>query len=298
MSLSQRIRTTAPDVDYITSYSNWLAVQNGASTEGNQFDQTPRYIRNGRDLGEYVHRDFSYQAFINAALILLGMRAPLDSNNPYNNSKSQSGFSTFGAPHLLDMVARVANSALNAGWFQKWLVHRRLRPEAFGGRIHNHKTGAARYPIHTDVLNSEVLNRVFSKQRSYLLSLAYPEGSPAHPAYPSGHATIAGACVTVLKAFFKESFVIPNPVEATTDGLSLVPYAGSDLTVGGELNKLASNIAIGRDTAGVHWRSDGIEGLKLGEAVAISILTDMKGCFNENFKGFSLTKFDGTEVTV
>ena len=48
-----------------------------------------------------------------------------------------------------------------------------------------------------------------------------------------------------------------------------VPYRGTALTVGGELNKLASNIALGRDTAGVHWRSDGIEGLKVGGAVAM-----------------------------
>lgn len=46
--------------------------------------------------------------------------------------------------------------------------------------------------------------------------------------------------------------------------------------------------------AGVHWRSDADGGLRLGEEVAIQILTDMKGCFNEEFAGFSLTKFDGT----
>jgi hypothetical protein len=40
-------------------------------------------------------------------------------------------------------------------------------------------------------------------------------------------------------------------------------------TVGGELNKLAANVALGRDTAGVHWRSDGVEGLNLGEGVAV-----------------------------
>src|SRR5262249_446464 len=33
------------------------------------------------------------------------------------------------------------------------------------------------------------------------------------------------------------------------------PYTGAALTVGGELNKLASNIALGRDAAGVHYRS-------------------------------------------
>ena len=35
------------------------------------------------------------------------------------------------------------------------------------------------------------------------------------------------------------------------------------LTLGGELDKLGSNIAIGRNIAGVHYWSDGVEGLRL-----------------------------------
>ena len=128
--------------------------------------------------------------------------------------------------------------------------------------------------------------------------MAYPEGCPTHPAYPAGHACVAGAGVTVLKAFFNETFIIPKPVQVTSDGSALFSYEGTPLTVGGELNKLASNIALGRDTAGVHWRSDGIEGLKLGEAVAIEILRDFRKTYNENFNGFSLTKFDGTRVII
>jgi hypothetical protein len=93
--------------------------------------------------------------------------------------------------------------------------------------------------------------------------MTYPEGCPTHPAYPADHAVIAGACVTVLKAFFNESFIIPSPVVASPDGRSLMPYAGSNLTVGGELNKLAADIAFGRNTASVHWRSDGVKWLKL-----------------------------------
>jgi hypothetical protein len=108
----------------------------------------------------------------------------------------------------------------------------------------------------------------------------------------------AGACVTVLKAFFNESFIIPNPVVASPDGLSLTLYRGSNLTVGGELNKLAANIALGRNTAGVHWRSDGREGLKLGEAVAVGILRDLRMTCRETFDGFSFTKFDGSTVTI
>jgi hypothetical protein len=108
---------------------------------------------------------------------------------------------------------------------------------------------------------------------------------------------IAGACVTVLKAFFKESFVIASPVQADANGLNLVPYAGV-LTVGGELDKLASNISLGRDTAGVHWRSDGVEGMKLGEDVAIQMLRDHKLLNNESFTGFRFTRFDGTTVVI
>src|SRR5204863_3707281 len=118
------------------------------------------------------------------------------------------------------------------------------------------------------------------------------------PSCAAGHATVAGACITILKAWFPESYVIQNPVVAAPDGLSLLPYSGPPLTVGGELNKLASNIATGRNIAGAHWRSDAAESLKLGEAMAISVLRDQRLTYNEEFAGFSLTKFDGTQITV
>ena len=101
----------------------------------------------------------------------------------------------------------------------------------------------------------------------------------------------------MLKAFFNEAFVIPSPVVASADGLTLNPYAGT-LTVGNELNKLASNISLGRDSSGVHWRSDGTEGMNLGEAAAIAVLQDLRHVYNEAFDGFAFTKFDGTPITI
>jgi hypothetical protein len=299
-TIVQRYRTSAPSADFMTSFADCLARQRGIpAPTGTIFDPTPRYIRNGRDLAEWDHRDFTYQGFLNAALILLAMGpAALDAANPYLASATQGSFVTFGGPHILDLVGRVANAALRATWFQKWQVHRRLRPEAFGARVHAHLTGLARYPIHRELLHSGAVREVFSAHHTYLLPMAYPEGCPTHPAYPAGHAAIAGACVTVLKAFFKESFVIPNPVEASADGQALMPYTGGELTVGGELDKLAANVALGRDTAGVHWRSDGMEGLNLGEAVALGVLRDFRATFAEEFAGFSLTRFDGRRVTV
>jgi membrane-associated phospholipid phosphatase len=299
-TIVQRYRTTVPGDDYLTVVEDCVARQNGApAPSGNVFDPTPRYIRNGRDLSEWLHRDFTYQGPLSAALILLGFGpSALDAGNPYRNSVTQGAFVSFGGPHLLDLVARVANAALRAAWYQKWLVHRRLRPEVFGLRVHNHLIGAASYPIDSEILDSAAVDAVFAAHGTHLLPQAYPEGCPTHPAYPAGHATFAGACVTVLKAFFLESFVIPSPVEASADGLSLNPYGGGPLTVGDELNKLAANIALGRDTAGVHWRTDGIEGLLLGEAVAIAALRDLRTTLTEPFTGFSLTRFDGTTVRI
>lgn len=307
-TIVQTMRTIVPGVDYMTDYPAWLAVQRGAAQPADKFDEVRRYIRNGRDLSQWVHVDALYQAYFNACLILLAAGAPVDKNNPYTakRSKTQDGFATFGGPHILSLVTEVATRALKAVWFQKWFVHRRLRPEAFAGRIHNHLSGKTKYPIHQDALCSGAVAAVKERYGSYLLPMAFPEGSPLHPAYGAGHATVAGACVTILKAWFDESTPLSSlGIEtkvASPDGRSLVPWAGpnvgSGLTVGGELNKLASNIAVGRDIAGVHWRSDYTASVTLGEEVAISVLRDQKGTYNELFKGFSLTRFDGQTIVI
>jgi hypothetical protein len=107
----------------------------------------------------------------------------------------------------------------------------------------------------------------------------------------------------MLKWFFDESVLIKNPVVPDpADPTKLIPYVApsgeAPLTVGGELNKLASNISQARDIAGVHWRTDANEANKLGEAVTIGMLEELGGLFNEPYGGFSVTRFDGTTITV
>ena len=307
--IEQRMRTYMPGLDFMTSYGDWLNIQRGCiPTQTEVFDSTGRYIRNGRDLSQWVHMDVLYQAYFHAMVILLTspsassfgwMGAPTDAGNPYHASANQDAFGTFGPPHLAALMTEVASRALKAVWYQKWFVHRRLRPEAYAGRIHNYLTGAANYPLgSSDLLGSPVFQMLQHKNGTFLLPMAFPEGSPLHPSYGAGHATVAGACVTILKAWFDESYVIPNPVQPSSDGLSLRPYTGSALTVGGELSKLASNIAMGRNHAGVHWRSDATQSLKLGEEIALNILRDQRGTYNERFRGFSITRFDGRQVTI
>jgi membrane-associated phospholipid phosphatase len=300
LSIGQRQQTAMPGVDYMTDFDSWLAIQSGANPlASDAIDPAKRFIRNGRDLAAYVHVDALYEAYLNACLILLGMGAPVDAGNPYATATKTDAFGTFGGPHILSLVTEVATRALKAVWFQKWYVHRRLRPEEFGGRVHQHLVGAENYPIDSEILDSQAVQEIFGQFGTYLLPQAYPEGSPLHPAYGSGHATVAGACVTVLKAWFDESYELPDPVVANADGSSLEPYNGADaLTVGGELNKLAANIATARNFAGIHWRTDYWESVKLGEAVALGILRDQRKTYMEDFHGFTLTKFDGSTDTI
>jgi hypothetical protein len=298
LKVEQKIRTAVPGLDYMTGFEDWLRIQNGAIAGVNQFDSQPRFIRNGRDLGEYVHRDFTYQAFLGACLAALKMGTLPDGGNPYKHSRTQSGFTTFGQPYLLYLIAVVSQAALKVCWYQKWMVHRRLRPEELAGRVEARRRGLAQYPLDGGLLGSAALDEVQRKTGGGLLPQAYPEGCPTHPSYPAGHAMIAGACVTALKACLDESHEVPEPVVASRDGLSLAPYKGPALTIGGELDKLASNIALGRDFAGLHWRSDGVEGLRLGEAVAIEVLEEMRLTGNEVFAGWSLRRFDGTRISV
>ena len=309
--IDQRMRTLVPGVDFMTDYTEWLNIQRGElPTATAQFDPVRRFIRNGRDLSQWVHIDVLFQAYFHAMLILLtgpnaadanssGLGVPFDAGNPYATSLNQDGFATFGGPHIAALVCEVATRALKAAWYQKWCVHRRLRPEAFAARVHHQLNGTRSYPIAlAEFTGSAAPAAVNSAYGTYLLPMAFPEGSPLHPSYAAGHATVAGACVTILKAWFDESRPIANPVVPSPDGLSLIPYTGAQLTIGGELNKLASNIGTGRNIAGVHWRSDAAESFKLGEEIAISVLRDQKLTCNEDFNGFTLTKFDGTHITV
>ena len=302
VDVEQRYEPGLAGVDFMTDQTNWLNVQRGGTPLETLNFGPKRYINNNRSLSEYVHRDVLYQAYFHAALIILGYGgAAIDQGNPYANGSidNQGAFTSLGGPFVLDLVSTAGNLALSGAWFQKWRVHRLLRPEAYGGRVHFHINGQRSYELHDDILNSMAVNEAFLRNGTYFLPLAYTEGSPTHPSYPAGHATVAGSCVTVLKAFFNEDFVVPSPVVSDDTGSTLLGYVGPDLTVGGELNKLANNVAIGRDAAGVHYRQDGVEGLFVGEQQAIALLQDKSRTLNEsNFDGFTLTKFDGTTINI
>jgi hypothetical protein len=348
-AIDQRIQPQAAEDtprDYMTDVEDWLKIQKGItpaiddSLPGNERGGEPRYIITGRDMCERVHGDPPFRQVQKAAQVLtFTMDAPLDEGVPYtlvpfnasNNSKrnvtnfmSQTTlpFNDFGPLYIEKKVIEATEYGQKAAWHKKWNVHRRSRPEEYGGRIEatlsDDSPLEGSYPIPDNLVQSaryddRALSRTQSEYGSHLLPQAYAEGSPVHPSYPAGHSVVAGAGVTVLKALFDGRYEFPpdQKVVPTEDGRELLTAEETvamdiddTLTVRGELNKLASNLALGRNRAGIHYRTDGIEGLRLGEAAAISFLEDqlslphrVENLSDEPIK-CSFETFDGDQVTI
>jgi len=293
--------------DFMMDEAEWLGVQNGGPGKpvGITPVTPPKPIETGRDLAQYVHIDELFQTYLNACLILItpsgrgglfpGNQIPISPRLPYNfasgsaTSKNQTGFGTLGEPNFKTLVCEVATRALKAVWRQKWFIQRRQRPEAYAGCLHFAKTkpaAEARYGLNVGSLGTVLAavnaHNVSKGSNTFLLPMAFPEGSPKHPAYGAGHATVAGACVTVLKALFDTTAPIPgNPT----------------VTVGDELDKLAANVGMARNFAGVHWRSDYTQSVRLGEQVALFFLQETIRTYNEDVT-FTVPLFDGRTVTI
>lgn len=309
-TLSQQFSRFVPGVLYMTNETAYQAVQNGSKPAGAAIDTSNNYfMQNGRGLATWTHDDVLYQGLFIAGLVLAGLKVPSNPGNPYNGNLTQNGFCTFGGPDIFQTVGEVAARALQRVWFQKWLIHLRHRPEAGGALLRQqlNPNGHTKLPlakVNNNVLNSQGVAQCHSQFGDYFLPQNFPEGSPTHPCYPTGHGTVAGAGITVLKFFFdcSQKWSTYGAVQQpSSDGLSLQPYAGTDggdLTINGELNKLASNISFGHGIhAGIHFRSSTLNSMLLGEALALSILRDKASLYNEKFS-VTITRLDGSPYTI
>lgn len=268
-------------------------------------------------------------------------------------SGHRDAFATFGGPHILTLVTEVATRCLKAVRRQKFNYHRRARPEAMGGRLtlaclglkeklgcagdafecmlneiplplrkaiieHNHEQNTSMASMRNlkckpcKDLPHKAKPETFDKC-NLLLPMAFPEGSPMHPAYGAGHATVAGGCVTMLKAFFEmfedcDSFMERELCDKDGKPIVYVPDANGTklvkdskfkgkLTIQGELDKLAANISIGRNMSGVHYYSDYYDSLRMGERIAVSILMEQAPGYGESVE-MTFKSFDGDYITI
>ena len=357
--IDQRVPVAVPGKDYMMDETSYLNVQNGLDVRDNSElyeEDVIRFIQTPRDLATYVHDDALYQAYLNACLLLLSQKTPFDpyfdklSGTGRFNNANAGGFALWGGPHILSLLTEVATRALKAVRFQKFNIHLRLRPEALAARLHavnrlpntpgafaqlKKKLGAMLEAFPQDMVGAIRA----CTGGTMLLPMAFQEGSPMHPSYGAGHAVVAGACVTVLKAFFDTTTIlIERPCEGnrilfghpekgdipvqfvvcpndppekedlmvnltknikTTNSLNRVNQKDDPsippLTLEGELNKLAANISIGRNMAGVHYFSDYYDSLRLGEEIAIGILEEQALTYPKDDFVMSLVTFDGEQ---
>lgn len=300
------------------------------------------YVYNGRTGGTAVHSDGPGEIHFYVANFLARNAFPWSPKLPYyqtdtepNGLINEDPFVNMALCDIYALLGEASNEALIHAWAHKWRGSRRLRPEAMAGHLDRalenennpldlHDSLFATYTLDEDAnINSSTTigdwinayNRSQAdldnpryceeKADTYLLPLQYPEGSPVHPSYVAGHATVSAACSTILKAFFKNDILIKDIIGELNkpnceDPTELVTYCDhANLTVAQELDKLASNIGIFRNFAGVHYRSDGDVSAQLGELVALRLLQAKAHTYHEQgFTGFELTLRDGSLATV
>lgn len=342
----QKQRYPREGLDYMTDFEGWSRVNNGDIDPTNTDDLVgERRIRTLRDAGQWVHIDFPYQSALWSTIILLGLGATNTCASPYVNGSITTAepFGSLGGPDVTVQPALAGVYALKHAWFQKWCVHRRLRPEVYAHRLELFRRGLlgadSEDPLNDPLFSqlfgegaeiwrqSQVLERILEHNQmqnqlnfrddpegTWFLPMAFPEGSPTHPAYPGGHSVFIAAAATTAKALFEDG-PFPNPVIPSPDGEDLIPYTGPELTIHGELNKLIANVTLFRDGAGMHWRTDGTatgrntppgcegQGMEtggnlLGEKLAISMLRDNKRTYREILGTFEFQGLNGQTITI
>ena len=90
----------------------------------------------------------------------------------------------------------------------------------------------------------------------------FPAGTPAHPEYPSAHASMSGSAAFILASVFGDntSFTVTSDVRAGTRSFS-------------SFSSAVSEIADARVFGGIHFRTSCVRGNALGSSVPDFILT-------------------------
>ncbi|MDP9070572.1 MAG: vanadium-dependent haloperoxidase [Actinomycetota bacterium] len=140
-------------------------------------------------------------------------------------------------------------SALLAAWHYKWSAHVALPGvSARAGVSFRPRPWELDYRV--GVLYNRMTDDSGAGDDGRRLVPTPSPGTPRHPAYPSGHSTYAGAASEILSYFF------PDYTE--------------------EFDRLADNAGLARLWAGIHYRSDHVEGQKLGRCVARMVIEQLE----------------------
>lgn len=223
-----------------------------------------------RALASAFHQDEPYWYGLTAAVLLQQAKTPRSSLFPALPTRARF-VGDGGTLSLHCLMAEAADLAMRACWYEKWVTNRRRRPEELAadpGSLHPiwQQIGAPLLPY------------------GGCLPMLIAEGSPGHPAYPSGHAVIGGAVCTVLLATFAD--------------VRMAASDGSMSTTHAEIRKLARNYGDARITLGIHYESDVAEGLALGERAAVMVLREAKAKAEQPWGATTFTGVSGRPITI
>jgi hypothetical protein len=301
----------SPDADYVVNglgrgpfgvqEAEYLKITNGQPnllskpTNFQPFTTKQRHVLTGRDLAAVVHADYPCELPLKALEILLSYKAKGKAGvfNDSNIGKGITTFVQFSGPEVHNSIGQIAKEALRVVCFFKyhWM---RLRPEELAAKINyqskDAKSSSDLKNFFNDALVNEILGEIkmANNNESLHMPVVYPEGCPLHPSYPAGHAVIGAACNSYIKAMYDDSALFSSilpPVEVQADISNKIDFANLEtklvnlpkevadkMTIGGELDKLTSNIAFGRNIAGIHYRSDAEYSFMLGELIAANFI--------------------------
>lgn len=284
--------------DFVIDEQSWLYAQSGESppARANALSDPSREASTGRRLGTLVYRDHPTQFFVSACLQLyeFGNRT-WSRQRPFRHQDGSIPFVLGGLPHALACIAKCVDVAMRACWRAKWAYFMYPRPEevAYWSTATTDVDVLAnvRATLAHSAAGHRVRKRLGKSAGPLFLPQMYPEGAPAHPSYPGGHAVAAGAGITAIKFFLRADARLPGA------GVEEDGYSSEATSVHEELNRLAWCVSFGRSFAGIHFRSDNEAGIRLGEAVALEVLREEKAGHPISYK-CGITTFDGMYVEI
>ena len=238
------MRTTYPASEFLTDYDEWLRTQNGEPPQPPACSSIRRRAtsRPAATSRSYVHPS---PALAWAASLLLatpavgpdprygGLYPPaqpaLTPRTPTAARGTQTAAgATFGLPYVQALLAEGTSHATRASYWQKWFVHRTLRPEAYGGLAHHRlANGVSDYPLHDDFLRSQALERTRGEVRHLSAVADLSGGRAAALRLPRrGPASVAGVSADPAEGLLRREPGHRRPGAARpADPTRLVPYS-------------------------------------------------------------------------
>ena len=112
-------------------------------------------------------------------------------------------------------------------------------------------------------------------RENLMLPMTLRDDLPLHPSDAQAQGTVAGACVTILKAVYAGPFSGPSGHSRAGTGGPTNNMMPRRPGLSADLDKLASNVVLGRLVTGGYFHFENLNALRKGERIAIALLSEL-----------------------